>query len=79
MGVAQTDAQGQWHLLGVLPLFDAPREDSQATIAAAKQTGVEIKMITGDQVAIATEIAVRLGLGTHILDAKLLSDTTPIN
>jgi H+-transporting ATPase len=77
LGVARTDAQGHWQLLGVLPLFDPPREDSQATIATAKQMGVQIKMVTGDQVAIATEIAAQLGLGTHILDAKLLSDTAP--
>ena len=36
LGVARTDAQGQWRFLGVLPLFDPPREDSKATIAAAR-------------------------------------------
>ena len=39
LGVAQTDAQGQWQFLGVLPLFDPPREDSKATIATARQNG----------------------------------------
>ena len=28
LGVARTDEQGRWQLLGVLPLFDPPREDS---------------------------------------------------
>jgi H+-transporting ATPase len=77
LGVARTDAQNQWQLLGVLPMFDPPREDSRATIATAKQMGVQIKMVTGDQVAIATEIAEQLGLGTHLLDAERISDTDP--
>jgi hypothetical protein len=33
--IVQTDAQGQWRFLGVLPLFDPPREDSKSTIANA--------------------------------------------
>ena len=77
LGVARTDAQGHWQLLGVLPLYDPPREDSKAMIATVKQMGVPIKMVTGDQVAIATEIAKQLGLGTHILDAELLSQAAP--
>ena len=77
LGVARTDTQGHWQLLGILPLYDPPREDSRATIATAKQMGVQIKMVTGDQVAIATETAQQLGLGTHILDAELLSHTAP--
>ena len=77
LGVARTDEQGHWQMLGVLPLFDPPREDSKATIATARQMGVQIKMVTGDQVAIATEIAGQLGLGTHILDATLLAQPPP--
>ncbi len=73
LGVAQADGQGDWRLLGILPLSDPPREDSKATIATAKQMGVQVKMVTGDQVAIATDIARQVGLGTHILDATLLA------
>lgn len=75
LGVARTDAQGQWQFLGVLPLFDPPREEAKATIAAARQMGVNIKMITGDQMAIARETAEKLGLGTNILDAGGFGDT----
>ncbi len=75
LGVARTDEQEQWQMLGVLPLYDPLRDDSQATIATAKQMGVQVKMVTGDQMAIATEIAGQLGLGTHILDASLFSHT----
>ena len=75
LGVARTDGGGPWQFLGVLPLFDPPREDAKATIATARQMGVEVKMVTGDQVAIAKEIAGKLGLGTNILDASGFGDT----
>ena len=39
LGVARADQEGQWQFLGVLPLFDPPREDAKATIATARQDG----------------------------------------
>jgi H+-transporting ATPase len=75
LGVARADAQGTWQFLGVLPLFDPPREEAKTTIATARQMGVSVKMVTGDQVAIARETAGQLGLGTNILDASLFGDT----
>jgi H+-transporting ATPase len=75
LGVARTDEQGRWQFLGVLPLYDPPREDSKATIATARQMGVNVKMVTGDQLAIGRETAGQLGLGTNILDASGFGDT----
>jgi H+-transporting ATPase len=75
LGVARSDAEGQWQFLGVLPLHDPPRDDSESTIATARQMGVDVKMVTGDQVAIAREIAREVGLGTNILDASLFAET----
>ena len=75
LGVARADAQGPWQFLGVLPLFDPPREEAKATIATARQMGVNVKMVTGDQLAIARETAGKLGLGTNILDASGFGDT----
>jgi H+-transporting ATPase len=74
LGVARAEAQGQWQFLGVLPLFDPPRDDSKATIATARQMGVNVKMVTGDQLPIGRETAVQLGLGTNILDASEFGD-----
>ncbi len=68
-------ATGQWQFLGVLPLFDPPREDAKATIATALTMGVKIKMVTGDALAIAKETAKKLGMGTNILDANSLGDS----
>ncbi|HUO37768.1 MAG TPA: plasma-membrane proton-efflux P-type ATPase, partial [Mycobacterium sp.] len=75
LGVARTDGDRNWRLMGVLALADPPREDSAETIAAAQDLGIEVKMVTGDQVAIGREIAHQVGLGEHILDAATL-DTT---
>ncbi|MGO8718433.1 MAG: plasma-membrane proton-efflux P-type ATPase [Acidobacteriaceae bacterium] len=75
LGVARADGQGPWQFLGVLPLFDPPREDARATIETARHMGVNVKMVTGDQIAIARETAVKLGLGTNILDASGFGDT----
>ena len=74
LGVARAEGDGPWQFLGVLPLFDPPREDAKATIATARQMGVKIKMVTGDQLAIAKETAKKLDMGTNILDAASLGD-----
>jgi len=74
LGVARADGDGQWQFLGVLSLFDPPREDAETTIATALQMGVKIKMVTGDALAIAVETAKKLGMGTNILDATGLGD-----
>jgi H+-transporting ATPase len=54
---------------GLIPLFDPPREDSKETIEVAKKLGLDVKMVTGDNVAIARHIGEILGIGGGILDA----------
>jgi H+-transporting ATPase len=75
LGVARADEEGKWQFLGVLPLFDPPRDDAKATIATARKMGVLVKMVTGDAVAIACETARTLGMGSDILDASSLGDS----
>jgi H+-transporting ATPase len=74
LGVARADTDGAWKFLGVLPLFDPPREDAKTTIATAMAMGVSVKMVTGDAIAIARETAAKVGLGTNVLDASGLGD-----
>ncbi|MGD0479417.1 MAG: plasma-membrane proton-efflux P-type ATPase [Terracidiphilus sp.] len=74
LGVARADEEGKWKFVGMLPLFDPPRADAKETIANAVQMGVKIKMVTGDQLAIARETSKQLGLGSNILDANSLGD-----
>ena len=69
LGVARADSGKTWKFLGLLPLFDPPRPDSKQTIARAGDFGVAVKMVTGDNVAIAREISSQLGMGTHIESA----------
>ncbi len=75
LGVARADGDGDWKLLGVLALFDPPRDDAKSTIATAAAMGVKIKMVTGDALAIAEETAQTLGMGTNILDGASLGDS----
>jgi H+-transporting ATPase len=77
LGVAKTEGDGNWRFLGVLPLYDPPRDDARTTIKTAKEMGINVKMDTGDQVAIGKEIAKQLGLGANILDAKIFSESKP--
>ena len=74
LGVARMEGGDKWQFVGILPLFDPPREDAMETIETARQMGVKIKMVTGDALAIAKETAKKLDLGTNILDAAILGD-----
>jgi len=67
LGVARTDGSGKWQYLGMIGLFDPPRVDSAVTINEAKKLGVNVKMVTGDHIAIAQEISAQVGLGRNIL------------
>ena len=77
LGVAMTKANSdEWIFKGVLSLFDPPRHDTKDTIETAYTMGVDVKMITGDQTAIAIETCKNISIGTHhgsdpkILDMK---------
>jgi len=72
LGVCRADEEGNWQFAGVIPMFDPPREQAKATLASARQMGLNVKMVTGDQIAIARETSKQLGLGTNILDASAL-------
>jgi H+-transporting ATPase len=72
LGVARTDAAGRWQFLGLLPMSDPPRDDSASTIRDARRMGLQVRMVTGDNVAIAREISRELGLGPKIAVADEL-------
>jgi H+-transporting ATPase len=75
LGVARADGDHEWRILGVLPLFDPPRDDAKATVATARTMGISVKMVTGDAIAIAQETAKKLGMGANILDASGFGDS----
>ncbi len=66
------EGEENWTFVGILSLFDPPREDSAQTIDRASKYGVRIKMVTGDNLAIGNQIAGQLGLGTNLLKSDIL-------
>lgn len=76
LGVARTvDAEmTKFEMVGMISLLDPPRPDSAHTIAECNKLGIAVKMITGDQLIIAKEVAHRLGMDRAILDAHALVD-----
>ena len=70
LGVGQSDDGKTWRIVGLISLMDPPRPDAKATIDAAKALGVNVKMVTGDDVAIGDQIAAQLDLGDHLLVAS---------
>ncbi|OMH84564.1 putative cation-transporting ATPase [Zancudomyces culisetae] len=76
LGVAVTkpNTTEDWQLVGMISLLDPPREDSAETIRRCQELGVTVKMVTGDQLIIAKEVAMRLGMQRAILDATSLVD-----
>jgi len=69
-----TDKDDEYKIIGLIPLYDPPRDDTKAMIEATKAKGIDIKMITGDQLAIAVETSRQLGLKTNILIGDLIRD-----
>ena len=73
LGVAYRDcADETYTFVGLIPLYDPPREDSKEAIASAKAYGVTVKMVTGDNIAVAKYIAGLLDIGEKIEDIREL-------
>jgi H+-transporting ATPase len=70
LGVAKSEDTKTWQLLGLISLNDPPRPDAKATIAQTERLGLNVKMVTGDDVAIGDQIAKQLGMGDHLLVAS---------
>ncbi len=76
LGVARSEEEGApWKFLGILPLYDPPREDSKETIQRAVEHGIQVKMVTGDNVAIGREISSQLGMKSDIQPADRIFST----
>jgi H+-transporting ATPase len=66
LAVAKGTTPASTRLVGVAALLDPPRSDSARFIAELKDVGVSVKMLTGDALPIAKEVAADLGLGSDI-------------
>ena len=76
IGVAYGE-NNEWKYVGLIPLYDPPREDAAATVKELKRFHVRVKMITGDHVAIAKMIARLIGIGSKIFPISLLKRAPP--
>ena len=61
-------------LVGIVAMVDPPLKDSAKMIGEIKQLGVTVKMLTGDALPIAKEIATQVDLGDNIASAGLLRE-----
>ena len=73
LAVGRRQGDAPLELLGLIPLYDPPRDDSKEVITEMQDYGVEVKMVTGDNLAIAREIGTVLGLKQHTLRAEQLT------
>merc|ERR1711939_1188225 len=71
MGAVQ-EGDEPWKVIGMLPMFDPPREDTAHTILEAQNLGLSVKMLTGDAIAIAKETCKLLALGTKVYNSQRL-------
>ena len=74
LAIARLEDQGTWRFVGLVALHDPPREDSAETISIAQKMGIQVKMVTGDQVAIGREISREVNLRTDIQPASAFMD-----
>ncbi len=72
LAVARGPETGAPVLIGLVSLYDPPRPDAKQLIAALEDRGVAVKMLTGDALAVATEIARVVGLSNiqRVADLK---------
>jgi plasma-membrane proton-efflux P-type ATPase len=66
LAVARSKAPTAWEMVGLVSLSDPPHPDSKPLIAELKALGIAVKMLTGDALPVAREIARGVGLD-HIL------------
>ncbi len=62
----------RWEFVCLLPLFDPPRHDTKETIERCREKGIDVKMVTGDQLLIGKETSRQLGLGTDMYSTEAL-------
>ena len=75
LAVARGPETGALTVVGLVSLYDPPRPDAKQLIAALEGRGVVVKMLTGDALAVASEIARGVGLNNiqRVADLKAAS------
>jgi H+-transporting ATPase len=66
IAVAIGKEESALEMVGLVGLYDKPRKDSAKLIAKLRSLGISVKMLTGDSLPIATQIAQEVGLGDKV-------------
>jgi H+-transporting ATPase len=74
LAVAKTDDQNQPRLVGLVTLYDMPRPYSKQSIEELRELGISVKMLTGDALPIARDIAKDVGLGEDVIKVSDLKE-----
>ncbi len=74
LAIAKVNEDGVCLFAGLVGLSDAPRSDSKELIAKANSLGISIKMLTGDALSTAQEIARQVGIRGDIVSSKTIRD-----
>jgi H+-transporting ATPase len=74
LAVAKTDDEKRPELVGLVALRDMPRPDSKQLIEELRELSISVKMLTGDALPIAREIATSVGLGENVIKAADLKE-----
>ncbi|MBY0479075.1 MAG: plasma-membrane proton-efflux P-type ATPase [Chitinophagaceae bacterium] len=78
IAVAVAKRDSNFQLVGIAALFDPPREDAATMLAAIKDLGVDIKMLTGDALPIGKEIAGQVGIGNNVVSMAAVREQMAI-
>jgi H+-transporting ATPase len=74
LAVAQAHDDESPDIVGLVALYDMPRTDSKQLIQELQHLGVSVKMLTGDALPIAKEVAAEVGLGERMIRAADLKE-----
>jgi H+-transporting ATPase len=75
LAVARAVDEGRYVLVGLAALSDEPRPESAALVRELKSLGISVKMLTGDSLPVAKEIAEEVGIGNSIIRASDLRES----
>jgi len=75
LSVAKGGSKEDLEFIGIAALYDKPREDSPHLISELKKLGISVKMLTGDALPIAREVARQAGLGENVRRMSDLKST----
>jgi plasma-membrane proton-efflux P-type ATPase len=80
LAVARGFEEEALELIGLVALADPPRPDAAPLIAALRDHGVAVKMLTGDALPVAQEIARKVGLATvrRVADLRATAEAGPL-